>query len=99
MIQKFNCIKCIPISYPNSDQLIYIELLNSSEEPVFLLCFNSYIGSLDRLNITEDIINYILDNNMGTYHSYEFLMGVSNMSDWVDIYFNNVSIQLLLEQI
>ncbi len=113
MIQKFEHVKYIPlpILYLDSEQRVHIDLIRFSNEPLFLLCFNSYIGSSDRLNLTEKVINYILDNNIGTYCNFIFLVDscnflkdsnnkdCNNISDWVDVYFNNINPKILLEHI
>jgi hypothetical protein len=102
MIHLINCVKAIPLPIFHPDIIggqVYIELFKSPKDSSFLICFPCYIGSLERLNLTEEVINYILDNNIGTYYYSTFLVGSTIPADWVDIYFNNVSTQLLLEEL
>ncbi len=101
-LNKFVKTIPLPILYPDIiGGQVYIELFKSPKDSSFLICFPCYIGSLERLNLTEEVINYILDNNIGTYYYSTFLIGSSipAAADSVDIYFNNVSTQLLLEEL
>ena len=102
MIHLINCVKAIPLPIFYPDLIggqVYIELFKSPKDSLFSICFQCYIGSSERLNLTEDVINYILNNNIGTYYYSTFLVGNSILTDWVDIYFNNINPKLLLENI
>jgi hypothetical protein len=70
-------------------------LLKTEVETSFLLSFDAYIGSLDRLTHSEDAINYILNTGMGTYCNYK----IPYNTHWIAIYFNNVNPILLLDLI
>jgi hypothetical protein len=112
MIQKFECVKSIRLQIPYSDyqiqyleykHQIYIELIRIPDTSTFLLQFDAYIELLEDLTYSEDVINYITNNEIGIYYNYEVLdyrygPCLSN-SNWIRIYFNNISTQLLLEHI
>ena len=100
MIHKF--VKAIPLPIFHPDIIgkrVHIDLVKFPKDSLFSICFQCYIGASERLNLTEEVINYILDNDIGTYYSSTFLVGNSILTDWVDIYFNNINPKLLLEQI
>ena len=102
MIHLVKFVKAIPlpIFYPDLiRERVHINLVKFPKDSLFSICFQCYIGSSERLNLTEDVINYILNNNIGTYYSSTFLVGNSILTDWVDIYFNNINPKLLLENI
>jgi hypothetical protein len=92
-IKKIN----LPIFYQNSQiqASINLLLLKTEVDSLFLLSFDAYVGSLDRLTHSEEAINYILNTGMGTYYSYK----IPHNTDWVSIYFNNVNPILLLDLI
>ena len=92
----------LPILDSGSDRFGNIELLRVVGESSFLLGFTANVMTLVSLSHAEEIIKYITDNKLGTYYCFKFPYAIeayfSNPS-WVNIYFNNVSTQLLLEQI
>jgi len=66
-----------------------------SLETEILLGYNASIGNSADLNHSTEVINYILNTNIGTYYLFDLAPWPKN--NWVQIYFNNISTQLLLE--
>jgi hypothetical protein len=87
----------LPIFYQNTriQASVNLFLLKTEVETSFLLSFDAYVGSLDRLTHSEDAINYILNTGMGTYCNYK----IPYNTHWIAIYFNNVNPILLLDLI
>jgi hypothetical protein len=92
----------LPILVPGCDRFDNIELLRVVGETTFLLGFTANIMTVVGLSHAEELIKYITDNKLGTYYCFKFPYAIeayfSNPS-WVNIYFNNISTQLLLEYI
>jgi len=86
----------IPYSphYPLTTKVNAVAFLYSLETEI-LLRYNASIGNSADLNHSTEVINYILNNNIGTYYLFDLAPWPKN--NWVQIYFNNISTQLLLE--
>ncbi len=73
-LNKFVKTIPLPILYPDKKGRVHVDLVKFPKDSLFLLRFTCYIESSERLNFIEDVINYILDNNIGTYYLFDLAL-------------------------
>jgi len=79
-------------TYKDYPECTYLEIINLKKENMIIIEY--LYCEVEPLEYTEDLINYIINNKIGTYLFFNQSPSVDN--EWY-IYFNKVNPEILLQ--